>query len=219
MPTIPWRDVFGPARAVAYHLINRKDSDLATELHDQGYAGSSLRPLGLSPPSFRGTSRGHNVYRASGDGSLWFGSPVPRIAAAILAGLAGQRQLQWGSVELDVHGIQLVPPPDHSAGEAVFDTSTPVLVRHSSRYIFPGDPEFIGMLEHNLRHKADLLELPNQVDIEVLSAGRPRKFLSQNTPRHGCLVRTRVRAAPALLDALYDWGLGLNTNQGFGWIR
>ncbi|WP_462188934.1 MULTISPECIES: CRISPR-associated endoribonuclease Cas6 [unclassified Frankia] len=27
------------------------------------------------------------------------------------------------------------------------------------------------------------------------------------------------KADAALLDAIYDWGLGLATNQGFGWIR
>ncbi|ABW10833.1 CRISPR-associated protein Cas6 [Parafrankia sp. EAN1pec] len=217
--TIPWRDVFGPARAVAYELIRGQDADLAEELHGRGYAGSSLRPLGLSSPYFRGPARGHDVYRASKDGTVWFGSPVPRIAGALLAGLAGRRQLRWGSVELDVHGVQLESTPDHSSGETVFSTVTPVLARYEDRYIFPDHPAFVATLVHNLSHKADVLGLPNEVEFEVLSAGPPRKFFVQHTPRHGCVVRARVHAAPALLDALYDWGLGLGTNQGFGWIR
>ncbi len=29
----------------------------------------------------------------------------------------------------------------------------------------------------------------------------------------------RIAAAPGLLDALYEWGPGLNTVQGFGWVK
>jgi hypothetical protein len=35
-PTLDWRDVHGPARAVLYGLIGAKEPDLARQLHDEG---------------------------------------------------------------------------------------------------------------------------------------------------------------------------------------
>jgi hypothetical protein len=56
-------------------------------------------------------------------------------------------------------------------------------------------------------------------EVEVLGAGPRRGFDLSGARRIGATARLRVRAASALLDALYDWGLGLHTIQGFGWIR
>ncbi|EIV96130.1 CRISPR-associated endoribonuclease Cas6 [Frankia sp. QA3] len=214
-----WDNVFTPARALAYDLIRGQDPELAEELHKRGYAGSPLRPLGISSPQFRGTRKSHSVYATSPDGSLWFGSPVPRIASALLAGIAGRQTLRWASLQLTLRGVQLEPAPDHQAGEAVFATRTPILIKWEDRYIHPDHPRFVERLSHNLRHKADLLGLPADNDIEIISSGPPRKFLVQRAPRHGSTAEIRVHADSTLLDALYDWGLGLGTNQGFGWIR
>ncbi|WP_239380182.1 MULTISPECIES: CRISPR-associated endoribonuclease Cas6 [unclassified Frankia] len=217
--SIPWDQVFSPARGVAYDLIRAQDEALAAELHDHGYAGSSLRPLGLSAPRFRGAGRRTGVYGASGDGTVWFGSPVPRVAAALLAGVAGRTELRWGTVALRVRGVQLEPMPDHSRGWADFSTVTEVLVKFEDRFIHPDHPRYAERLCHNLRHKADLLGLPGDLEIDIVSYGPARKFLVQRAPRYGSTVQLRVHADPVLLDALYEWGLGLNTNQGFGWIR
>ncbi len=217
--SIPWGQVFSPARGVVYELIHTQDAELAAELHDRGYAGSSLRPLGLSAPCFRGAGRRTGVYGASGDGSVWFGSPVPRVAAALLAGLAGRTEIRWGTAPLRVRGVRLEALADHSSGEAVFSTVTPVLVKFEDRFIHPDHPRYAEQVCRNLRHKADVLGLPNEVEVEVLSSGPPRKFLVQRAPRHGSTASMRVQAAPSLLDAIYEWGLGIGTNQGFGWIR
>ncbi|KQC34893.1 CRISPR-associated endoribonuclease Cas6 [Frankia sp. ACN1ag] len=216
---LQWDDVFTPARALAYDLIRGQDPELAEELHERGFAGSPLRPLGISTPQFRGARKSRGVYGTSADGSLWLGSPVPRVASALLAGIAGRQTLRWASLRLTLRGVQLEPAPDHQAGEAVFSTRTPVLIKWEDRYIHPDHPQFTDRLSHNLRHKADLLGLPADNDIEVISSGPPRKFLVQRAPRHGSTAEVRIRADSALLDAVYDWGLGLGTNQGFGWIR
>jgi CRISPR-associated endoribonuclease Cas6 len=55
--SIPWADVHGPARGVGYALIAGQDEQLATQLHDHGWAGSPLVPLGVSPPLFQGAPR------------------------------------------------------------------------------------------------------------------------------------------------------------------
>lgn len=214
-----WRDVHGPARAVVYGLIGVSEPELARQLHDSGWLGSPLRPVGISPPLFAGARRRHGVYTTSGTGSVWLGSPVPRIAAALLKGMAGRDHLRWGGVGLTVRGAELEWPPDHRSGRAHFQTLSPVLIKKESRFLLPDDAAYTERLEHNLRHKADVLGLPNQVDIEVLDAGPRRGFDVMGAKRVGANVRMRVTAAPVLLDALYECGVGLNTVQGFGWLR
>ena len=149
---------------------------------------------------------------------MWFGSPVPRIAAALLRAVSEVGELRWGGSRLVVQGTDL-EWADHSSGNAVFQTVSPVLVKRESRFLLPGDEGFTGCLEHNLRHKADVLCLPSGVSVEVLDAGPRRVFDVAGAKRVGANARLRVTAAPVLLDALYDWGLGLNTVQGFGWVK
>lgn len=218
-PGIPWSEVHGPARAVGYALIGSQDEQLAAQLHDHGWGGSSLRPLGVSPPLFQRAPRRRGVYATSDHGSVWFGSPVPRIAAALLAGVAGRSEIRWGSVPLAVKGVQLEDTPDHQGGQVVFRSLTPVLVRYESQFVLPDHEAYEDRLRHNLVHRADLLGLPNEVDLEVLNAGPRRRFEVQGAPRIGATIRVRVTAAPELLDALYVGGIGLATVQGFGWLR
>ncbi|MGH3942099.1 MAG: CRISPR-associated endoribonuclease Cas6 [Pseudonocardiaceae bacterium] len=218
-PGIPWPEVHSPARGVGYALIRSQDEQLATQLHDHGWAGSPLVPLGVSPPLFQGAPRRHGVYTTSDRGSVWLGSPVPQIAAALLAGIAGRSEIRWGSVALMVKGVQLEDIPDHQAGETVFESRTPVLLRHENEYIMPEHEAYQNRLRHNLAHRADVLGLPNAVDLDVLEAGPRRRFEVQRKPRFGATIRVRITAAPTLLDALYVGGIGLATNQGFGWLR
>lgn len=216
---IPWPEVHGPARGVGYALISGQDEQLATQLHDHGWATSTLVPLGVSPPLFQGAPRRPGVYTTSDKGSVWFGSPVPQIAAALLAGLAGRSELRWGSVPLTVRGVQLENTPDHRSGQAVFRSLTPVLLRYENEYILPDRDEYEDRLRHNLVHRADVLGLPNEVELEVVDSGPRRRFDVHGAPRIGATVQVRVTAAPELLDALYVGGIGLATNQGFGWLR
>jgi CRISPR-associated endoribonuclease Cas6 len=129
------------------------------------------------------------------------------------------RELRWGNSRFAVQGADLEWPPDHSAGSVDLQTVSPVLVKRESRFLLPGDDGFIDRLTHNLRHKADVLGLPNEVSVEVLDAGPRRVFDVAGAKRVGANARLRITAAPVLLDALYDWGLGLNTVQGFGWVK
>jgi CRISPR-associated endoribonuclease Cas6 len=218
-PVIKWPEVHGPARAVVYALIGATDPELARELHDQGWQGSPLRPVGISPPMFIGAARRKGAYTTSGNGSVWFGSPVPQISAAILKALSGLDELRWGNVSLKVQGKELEWPDDHSSGMAVFSSLSPVLVKNDSRFLLPGDDGYTDFLVRNLRHKADVLELPSDVQVEILEAGPKRIFDVGGAIRIGANVRLRVTADPALLRSLREWGMGLNTVQGFGWLR
>jgi CRISPR-associated endoribonuclease Cas6 len=216
---MPWRDVHGPARAVIYALIKSQDEAMAEELHNAGWQGSSLKPVGISPPLFTGARPRRSEYATSPKGVISMGSPVPRIAACLLAAMAGRTEIRWGSVVLSVLGVQLDTNVNHSEGVAVFETVSPVLVKHENMYILPDDDNFPKGLEHNIRHKADLLGLPNDVEVEVLASGPRRRFEVPKGFRIGATARVRVTAAPQLLDAIHEWGLGLSTVEGFGWIR
>jgi CRISPR-associated endoribonuclease Cas6 len=92
-------------------------------------------------------------------------------------------------------------------------------VKNDSRFLLPGDDGYTDSLVRNLRHKADVLELPSDVQVEILEAGPKRIFDVGGAIRIGANVRLRVTADPALLRALREWGMGLNTVQGFGWLR
>ena len=218
-PVMNWADVHGPARAVLYGLIRVNEPELSQQLHDVGWQGSPLRPLGISPPLFLGAAPRHGAYTTSGTGSVWFGSPVPEIAAAILQGLAAQSEIRWGSVTLNVQGKELEIGPDYRSGQADLVSVSPVLVKKESRFLLPGDRDYAERLTHNLRHKADVLGLPNEVDIDVLDSGPRRVFDVAGAKRVGANARLRVSADPRLLGALYEWGLGLNCVQGFGWLQ
>lgn len=218
-PVIRWPDVHGPARAVAYTLIGASEPEMARQIHDHGWRGSPLKPLGISPPLFMGAPKRKGVYTTSATGSVWFGSPVPQISAALLKGISGLSELQWGGMSLKVQGKELEWPDDHAAGTADISSASPVLVKDDSRFLLPEDRGYAERLVHNLRHKADFLGLPDDVAVEVLASGPRRTFDVAGAKRIGANVRLRVTAAPALLRALHEWGIGLNTVQGFGWLK
>ncbi|MFC8708818.1 CRISPR-associated endoribonuclease Cas6 [Streptomyces sp. NPDC057197] len=222
VPFLGWKDVHGPARAVMYGLLGEQDPQLARALHDKGWQGHSLRPLGMTSPQFRGAPRKKGVYTTSRDGAIWFGSPVPQIASALIAALAGRTDLAWGSARLRVRGFELdVPEPAVVGPDASveWETRTPVVLKHEDRYVLPSDAPFLDCLRHNLVHKADVLGLPAPQDVRVLEAGPRRRFTVRGAPRIGARVRVGLVGDPRFIDALRSWGLGLDTVQGFGWIR
>lgn len=217
---IAWPDVYGPARGVLYGLLHGQDEELATELHDRGWAGTPIKPLGISPPIFQNKVRRKGVWGTSGAGAVWFGSPVPRIASCLLAGLAERTEIRWGATRLTVRGVRLeTPPVSYQAGVAEFLTLSPILIKHENRFLLPDDAGYLERLTQNLRHRADALGLPNEVAIEVLAAGPRRRDDVQGKMRIGATARLRIQAAPELLQAFYEGGIGLNCVQGFGWLR
>ena len=213
-----WRDVHGGARANLYRVIEAGNPELAAELHDHGWRGSPLRPAGISPPVFTGAPRRKGAYATSGNGTVWLGSAVPEIASSIVKGLSKVPDLRWGGVRLDIRGKEIEWPADFTSGQAEFASVSPVLVKKDSRFLLPGEAGYIETLTQNLRHKADVLKLPNQVAVEVLDAGPRRTLEVSRARRTGAKVKVRVEGDPDLLTALHECGIGLNTVQGFGWL-
>ncbi|GAB2606960.1 hypothetical protein GCM10027168_44780 [Streptomyces capparidis] len=217
---LSWEDVHGPARGVVYELIGSQQPQLAERLHDEGWAGSPLKPVGVTSPLFRGAPRRAGLYTTSDDGAVWFGSPVPEIAGALVGALAGRSQLRWGRAVLEVRGFCIDADGPAAAGDEVeLSTLTPVLLKHESRYLLPEDELYVDRLLANLAHKADVLGLAAPEDVQVVEAGPRRRFLVQGAPRIGATVRVRMRAEADFVAAIRSWGLGLCTVQGFGWVR
>ncbi|MDT3396312.1 CRISPR-associated endoribonuclease Cas6 [Streptomyces sp. B1866] len=211
----------GPARAVVYGLLGEQNPELAQSLHDEGWRGHRLKPIGVTSPQFKGAPRKRGVYTTSSEGSVWFGSPVPEIAAALVAGLASRTEIVWGAARLRVRGftVDVGAPGDPDGGVVELATATPVVLRHEGRELLPGDEHFVACMEHNLVHKAEVLGLPAPRGLRVLEAGPRRRFAVRGAPRIGAQVRVAVEADPWFVEAIRSWGLGLDTVQGFGWIR
>ncbi|WP_406401870.1 CRISPR-associated endoribonuclease Cas6 [Streptomyces uncialis] len=219
-PSLAWDDVHGPARAVVYGLLEEHDPVLARSLHDDGWRGHPLKPVGVTSPQFKGAPRKRGVYTTSPDGSVWFGSPVPEIAAALVAALAVRTEIIWGAARLRVRGFTVeVGTPAAVEGLVELETATPVVLRREGRELLPDDEHYVERLQHNLSHKADVLELPAPRGLRVLGAGPRRMFSVRGAPRVGATVRVGMEADPRFVDAVRSWGLGLDTVQGFGWIR
>ncbi|MEU8337824.1 CRISPR-associated endoribonuclease Cas6 [Micromonospora tulbaghiae] len=216
---LPWKYVHGVAHAVVYSLIADQAPTLATHLHDDGWGQSTLRPVGISPPVFLGARRKRSAYMMSSNGRIWFGSPMPALAASLLASVTSRRELRWGPVTLTVKGAQLEPLTSPES-PAVLETRSPVLVKaDKNRYLLPDDDGYVPALAANIRHKADVLGLPGDADLEVLAAGPRRRFEAARGIRIGATVTLRIHADPHLIGALREWGLGIANIQGFGWVR
>ncbi|HEY0698874.1 MAG TPA: CRISPR-associated endoribonuclease Cas6 [Micromonospora sp.] len=216
---LPWKYVHGVAHAVVYSVIGDQAPTLAAQLHDSGWQGSSLRPVGISPPVFVGAPKKSGAYMMSPNGRIWFGSPIPAVAASLLAGVASRRELRWGPVTLTVKGAQMEQTVSTDCS-AVLETRSPVLVKaREERYLLPDDDGYVPALLANIRHKADVLGLPGDAGIEVLSAGPRRRYDVSGGIRIGATATVRLDADPRLISALREWGLGLSNIQGFGWVR
>lgn len=218
-PSLRWEDVHGPARGVVYGLLRDQDPALAASLHEHGWQGHTLKPLGLTSPQFTGAPKKKGVYTTSPEGSVWFGSPVPEIAAVLVAGLAARRELMWGQARLRMKGFAVEADAPAADGPVELETATPVVVKHESRNLVPGDAHYAERLQHNLVRKADMLGLPAPSGLRVLEAGPRRRFMVRGAPRVGARVRVFMEADARLVAALRSWGLGLDNLQGFGWVR
>ncbi|MET7639234.1 CRISPR-associated endoribonuclease Cas6 [Streptomyces sp. NPDC005438] len=219
VPTLRWEDVHGPARGVMYELLAGQDPMLAKSLHENGPGSGGTGPLGVAIPQFRGAASRNGVYTTSQDGSIWMGSPIPEIAGNLVSAISARREIRWGAALLKIKGFAVDMPL--SSTEKTFEliTATPVVLRDGARYLLPDDDRYTECLRENLERKADFLGLPPPLDVGVVAAGPRRRMVVKGTLRVGARLRVRVEADPRLVEALRSWGLGMDTIQGFGWIR
>lgn len=228
-PVIPWDDVLRPGRGVVYHLLDRSWPELAGRLHGQGFGRHRMVPFGYGAPVFPGARPRRGQYAAGGGGTWELGSPIPGVASAAMEALAGQAMLGWAGIPLRVGRMTLMAPPPFDSGRAEFRTCTPVVVRalvparagvdRRRADLLPYEDGFVAAFEHNLRHKAETLDLEPDIAVERLTwVGAKRSFAVKEGRQVGAPIGVELRGSPVLLRALWCWGLGQANSAGFGWI-
>ncbi|MCK2245193.1 MULTISPECIES: CRISPR-associated endoribonuclease Cas6 [unclassified Crossiella] len=229
---IPWDALMPKGRGVFYDALRDIDPALAQQLHDIGIGPRGLTPLGYCPPRFdKAKTRGAGIYRAGGQGIVEVGSPLLHITQALAEGLTAQRIWDWGGVALQVGTITPVLPPRFATGTALMRSQTPVMLRSTARdesgqlrrnnYLLPGDPEWVPYLQINLQRKAEALDLDPDISVEEVTwIGARRRFTTSATgAKTGAPVEVRLSGAPATLQAIWSWGLGLSCSGGWGWVQ
>ena len=227
---IPWDEVQRPGRGLLYDLMREAAPDLGEQLHHSGLDPYGMVPFGYGSPVFPGAGRVRGIYAAGGAGTWEFGSPMPAVVEAFANGIASRTLLDWGGTALRVQRIDLIEPPEFGTGRATFRTTTPVVMKGSGRdehgvrttrqaWLLPRDPEFPGYFTQNLRRKGATLGLGEEVQLDAITAvGPKRSFAVKDGKKVGATVQVELSGDPALLRAIWAFGLGQNNAAGFGWV-
>jgi CRISPR-associated endoribonuclease Cas6 len=129
-----------------------------------------------------------------------------------------------------VNGTDLVEPPEFGSGRVSFRTTTPVVMKGSGKgddgtrttrqaWLLPQDTEFPAYFAQNLRRKAATLGLGDEIHLEAISSvGPKRSFAVKGGKKVGATVQVDLSGEPAILRALWSWGLGQGNAAGFGWV-
>lgn len=223
---LPWRCVLTPGRGVAYDLLNRVAPQLGCELHERGMRPFGMVPFGHGAPLFPTARRRRGKYVTGGPGYVEFGSPVAAVVEAWATALRGQNLVDWGGVAFRVVRFDAIDPPNYSSGRATIRTETPVVLKTGiderggrTPWVLPTEPEFPSCLLHNLRHKAETLDLSPEIDLDAITwTGPKRTFAVGHGAKPGAAVEVRLTGEPETLQAIWSWGLGESNTAGFGWI-
>ncbi|WP_217712073.1 CRISPR-associated endoribonuclease Cas6 [Kitasatospora sp. NA04385] len=159
-----------------------------------------------------------------------FGSPLPQVVRALASGFKERELLDWGGVALRLTGLSVLAPPEFAEGRAVFRTVTPVVMKGSGysedgvrgprqAWVLPGEREWAGYFQGNLRRKAETLGLDAGVGLEsVFWVGPRTSVVGKYGSKPGAAVEVELSGAPQTLRALWSWGLGQANSTGCGWI-
>ncbi|MEU7002683.1 CRISPR-associated endoribonuclease Cas6 [Nonomuraea sp. NPDC046570] len=232
---LAWASVVRPGRALVYSLLDREAPELGAEIHAQGLKPYGMVPFGYSAPVFPRAERRRGVYALGGPGAWELGSPVPEVVEALGSALAGVPVLAWGATAFFVDEVRVLEAPSFPSGQAVFRTSTPVVVKGAGvgasgvretrqDWLLPGEPGWDLAFERNLRRKAETLGLDSDVVLECVTwVGPKRSFAVAGSTgaggsKPGACVEVTISADPEVLRALWSWGLGQANSAGFGWV-
>lgn len=228
--SLGWEKVLRPGRGLIYELLSRGAPELGLRLHKHGWGQTGMTPFGYSAPVFPEARRKRGQYMIGGSGTVEIGSPLPQVIEGIAKGLADQSVLDWGGTALRVDSVDVLPPPDFSAGRALMRTSTPVVMKgsghdeHGQRttrqaWVLPTEPEFPAYFEANLRRKADTVGVDSDVSVHAITwVGPKRSFAVGKGAKPGAAVEAEVHGSPETLRCIWSWGLGQANSAGFGWV-
>lgn len=220
---LPWSRVLAPGRGLAYDLLRDDAPDLALQLHSAGWGAFGMVPFGYGPPVFPSARRRRGVYAVGGAGFLELGSPLPSVVQAWTAALRRRDVLDWGGIALRVRDLYVVDPPCFESGSARVRTDTPVVLKappsDGRSWVLPTEPGFGASFQHNLVRKAQTLGLAPDIDLDAVTwVGPKRSFVVGDGAKPGAAVEVELFGDPALLRAIWSWGLGQANSAGFGWI-
>ena len=227
---LPWDEVQRPGRPLLYDLLRVGAPLLGDKLHAEGIGPHGMVPFGHSAPVFPSAARRRGEYAIGGSGLLEFGSPMPTVVEAFAKGMVGRPLIDWGGVALRVRGVSLVEPPEFASGRAVFQTVTPVVMKGSGKdsegvrttrqaWLLPQDVEFPAYFAQNLRRKAETLGLGDDLHLNsIIAVGPKRSFAVKGGKKVGATMQVELGGDPAILRALWAWGLGQGNAAGFGWV-
>jgi CRISPR-associated endoribonuclease Cas6 len=227
---VPWRSLLAPGRALAYDLLARAAPELGRQLHTSGWGEHGMVPFGYGAPLFPAAPRRRGVYAAGGQGVIEFGSPLIAVVEAWARGLRERELIDWGGVAMRIVALHVVDPPEFSSGHARMRTETPVVMKGSGRdgqgnrptrqaWLLPTEPEFPAYFQQSLRRKAETLGLSPEVKLDAITwVGPKRSFVVGDGAKPGAALEAEVSGEPAMLQALWSWGLGQANSAGFGWV-
>ena len=181
---LPWDQVLRPGRGLVYNLLAESAPELGARLHNDRWGPHRMVPFGHGAPTFPKARRRPGVYTTGGPGYIELGSPISGMTEAWLDALSGETILDWGGTAMRIRGLTPIPAPRFPTGRAEFRTATPVVIRplvpHSSDNLLPYEEGFTAALEHNLRRKAETLDLDPDIGLDRITwIGAKRSFTTR----------------------------------------
>lgn len=228
---LPW-NYLDWLQGIFYRTMERGMPQLAHRVHDEGFVGSGKRYKLVTfsllyPERYRVVSGG---LRVEGGLHWWVSSPLGSVIEAVALGLLGEPEVWLGQHRVQVGEVRVMPIPQFT-GPVTLVTLSPIFVttgertragRFQKRFLSPGEPDFVRVLNENARRKAEAVwgRVPEgELRFEWLS--RPEsKLITVNRFRvRGWMMRFRVSGPEELIKIGYEAGFGERNAQGFGMVR
>ena len=164
--------------------------------------------------------------------TLWFSTGDVALGAEMLAGLVElrNRPVPYGpnGLALTVERVDVVPEPRVPGRAAVFRTLGVVVLTDPREeatdmdrwYVLPDDPRFPEVFSLRSRERYQwIVGVPYTGDLEVeVLRWKMRKVRHYGQLLKGFSGAFRVKAHPEMLEFLYQYGVGVRTGQGFGFV-
>lgn len=228
---LPW-DYLDWLQGIFYRAMERGIPQLAHRVHDEGFTGGGKRyKLStfslLYPERYQVVSGG---LRVEGILRWWISSPLGRVIEAVALGLLSEPEIWLGQYRVQVGEVRVVPIPQFTSPMTLI-TLSPIFVstgerdaagRFQKRFLSPGEPDFVRVLNENARRKAEAVwgRVP-EGELRFEWLGRPEsKLITVNHFRvRGWMMSFRVSGPRELIEIGYEAGFGERNAQGFGMVR
>lgn len=218
-PELP-RDYRSGFMSLIKAALAKADGRLFRKMYDK----KTLKPFTFSVyfPEMEGINGDH--LQVGTRALLNFSTIDPILLAHVYNGLREQKDFLWGSHNrFTVHQIRMLPQARIETSTCTFKTLSPFLVNlkgHHLQYLSTGDKGFDDGFKHSIRllcqhflgRSCDDMkyEIINSRKMVVFHYGQPM------TCNKAVIV---MQADAEILNLLYDVGIGVRRNQGFGMLE